>query len=158
MSAISFTVHGVAAPAGSKRGFVKGGRVVITDDSKRSRPWKAQVADAAAAAMETQGPLFEGALLVGPLSLRITFFLPRPKGHIGARGVKPSAPPYPAVKPDVSKLVRAVEDALTGVVWRDDAQVVAQFARKLYGEPARCEVYVEQVGVNARAVREALSA
>jgi hypothetical protein len=33
--------------------------------------------------------------------------------------------PYPSVTPDLSKLVRAVEDALTDAgVWRDDALVV----------------------------------
>jgi len=31
-------------------------------------------------------------------------------------------------------LVRAVEDALTGVVWRDDAQLVAIDARKWYAD------------------------
>jgi Holliday junction resolvase RusA-like endonuclease len=162
MTAVAFTVHGVAAPAGSKRGFYnqKAKRVIITDDSRRSRPWKAQVSDAAAEAMEGQGPVFHGKLLDGPLSLRITFYMPRPKGHFRSakqaeatgRPLRPSAPAYPTVKPDVSKLVRAVEDALTGVVWRDDAQVVTQFAAKLYGEPARCDVLVEPAGAQERRV------
>jgi Holliday junction resolvase RusA-like endonuclease len=164
MSGVEFTVHGVAAPAGSKRGFYnqKAKRVIITDDSKRSRPWKALVSDAAVEAM--LGPDDSGSrvlvcrpLLEGALSLRITFYMPRPKGHFRSakqaeatgRPLRPSAPAYPTVKPDVSKLVRAVEDALTGVVWRDDAQVVTQFAAKLYGEPARCDVVVEPAGLRS---------
>lgn len=142
MTAVAFTVHGVAAPAGSKKGFynAKARRVIITDDSARSRPWKALVADAAVENI----PSVNGArrLLQGPLKLSVTFYLPRPKGHFGARGLKPSAPIYPTVKPDVTKLLRAVEDALTGIVWRDDAQIVSQFAQKVYGEPARTEIHI----------------
>ena len=39
--AVTFTVHGTPAPAGSKRGFynAKAKRVIVTDDSARSRPW-----------------------------------------------------------------------------------------------------------------------
>jgi Holliday junction resolvase RusA-like endonuclease len=142
--AVTFTVPGVAAPAGSKRGFVnrRSGRVIITDDSKRSKPWQARVADAAI-------DLELAELLAGPLMLRLTFHLPRPAGHFGtgrnAGTVRPSAPEYPTVKPDVTKLVRAVEDALTGLIWRDDAQVVDQQASKLYGAPARCEIHVHEI-------------
>lgn len=81
-------------------------------------------------------------LLDGPLVLVVQFYVPRPKSHYGARGLRPSAPDYPAVRPDVTKLLRAVEDACTGVVWRDDAQVVEQHAGKSYGEPARAYVTV----------------
>jgi Holliday junction resolvase RusA-like endonuclease len=36
--------------------------------------------------------------------------------------------------PDTSKLIRAVEDALTQVVYRDDSQVVELLALKHYAE------------------------
>jgi Holliday junction resolvase RusA-like endonuclease len=150
MTAVHFTIYGAPQPAGSKRGFYNknAGRVIITDDAKKSRPWKAQVSDAAAHAMATQGPLFEGKLLDGPLALELVFYVPRPKGHYGsgrnAHQLRPSAPDFPAVKPDVLKLARAVEDALSSIVYRDDAQIVTEFLLKRYGEPARCEVIVRQ--------------
>lgn len=133
---VSFVVYGVAQPAGSKKGFYipKLNRVVITDDAKKSRPWKAQVSDAAAQAMQGMR------LLEGPLVVELTIYLPRPKGHFGMRGLLPRAPRYPAVKPDATKLLRCFEDALSGLVYRDDAQIVTQVVRKRYGEPARCEV------------------
>lgn len=140
---ISFTVHGKPAPAGSKRGFynAKAKRVIVTDDSKGSRPWKAQVSDAAAQAMNGRE------LLDGPLLLELTFWMPRPKGHIGRRGnVLPSAPHAPAVKPDLLKLARAVEDALSGVCYRDDAQIVAETLQKAYtAGGARVEVRIVPV-------------
>lgn len=138
MPDVSFTVYGLAQPAGSKRaGMSKHGKMFVRDDAKRSRPWKTQVSQAAGEAMNGTG------LLDGPLELSVIFTVPRPKGHYGARGLRPSAPEYPAVRPDVTKLLRAVEDACTGIVWRDDAQIVAQHAYKVYGEPASASVEVK---------------
>ena len=134
---VSFTVYGKPQPAGSKRaGQSKSGKLFVRDDAKGSAPWKRQVAQAAGEAVNGSG------LLDGPLELSVIFTVPRPKGHYGVRGLRPSAPEWPAVRPDVTKLLRAIEDACTGVVWRDDAQVIAQHAYKVYGEPARAEVSV----------------
>lgn len=145
---LSFVVPGVAQPAGSKRAFVKGGRAVVVDDAKGSRPWKNAVSAEAAKAMtfhSDDGTSGYRPPLEGPLELQVIFWLPRPKGHYGARGLRPSAPAYPAVRPDATKLLRAVEDAMTGIVWRDDAQVVHQVVGKRYGEPARTEIQVREL-------------
>lgn len=142
---ISFTVHGTPAPAGSKRGFynAKAKRVIITDDSQRSRPWKAQIADAAAEAMNGRD------LLEGPLLLEVTFWMPRPKGHFNTKGELNAAgrrTSHPAVKPDLLKLTRALEDAISGVVYRDDAQIVTETLQKAYTTgSARCHVRVVPV-------------
>lgn len=152
---ISFTVHGHPQPAGSKRGFYnhKTQRVIITDDAKKSRPWKAVVSDAAAEAM--QG----AALLDGPLMLGLEFYFPRPKGHYGtgrnAGIVKTSAPAIPTVKPDLLKLARAVEDALTGIVYRDDAQIAREILDKFYGEPARVEIRVRRLDATNSEIKAA---
>lgn len=133
---IAFTVYGVAQPAGSKTaGVTKCARRFVRDANPASREWKRQVAQVAGASVA-------GELLEGALELSIVFYRVRPAGHYGKRGLLPSAPAYPTTKPDTTKLLRAVEDALTGIVWRDDAQVVEQTISKVYGEPARCEVTV----------------
>lgn len=134
-----FTVYGKPQPAGSKRGFVnpKNGKVIITDAAKGSRGWKQEVAQVASAEM---GPRFRWDL---PLELEVIFYLARPKSHFDSKGnVKAKAPAHPAVRPDATKLVRAVEDALTGIIWRDDALVVRQTVEKRYGHPERCEIEV----------------
>jgi Holliday junction resolvase RusA-like endonuclease len=126
-----FTVYGKPQPAGSKRGFVnkKTGKVIITDDAKGSRPWKQEVAGVAAMAMGKRQPWNL------PLELNVEFFVARPKSHFNSKGeLRPKAPEFPAVRPDATKLLRAVEDALTGVVWRDDAQVVTQEVAKRYAD------------------------
>jgi crossover junction endodeoxyribonuclease RusA len=158
MDAIKFTVLGIAQPAGSKRAmpiYRKGanGRQLVTrengapviavaDANPKSREWKNVVAFTARQA-------YRGELLRGPLHVRLLFFRPRPKSHFGtgknAAVLKPSADEYPTSKPDVLKLARGVEDALTGIVWGDDAQIVVEGLKKCYGEPARVEVEIFQL-------------
>lgn len=137
MTTISFYVHGIAKPAGSKRGFalkkngVYTGRVAISDDCVKSRDWKTDVSIKARAS-------YSGPLLDGPLSMTLKFYMPRPKGHFGsgknAQALKASSPGYPTGKPDLLKLTRGVEDALTGIIWHDDAQVVHEVLDKVYEE------------------------
>lgn len=159
---IGFTVLGHAEPAGSKRAFsvrragVPTGRVAVADDNPKAKSWQHDVRTAAAEAMQEQAdPERPGDpaphLLDGPLSLDVRFYFARPRGHFGtgrnSAKLKPSAPTYPIVRPDTTKLVRAIEDALTGVLWRDDSLVVSQVAAKLYGEPERCVIGVYSIEV-----------
>jgi Holliday junction resolvase RusA-like endonuclease len=71
---------------------------------------------------------------------------PRPKGHYkgGKYGtaLKANAPPFPTVRPDATKLIRPAEDALKGILWRDDSQIVTQAATKRYGDQAGCRIRV----------------
>lgn len=137
--AIAFTVTGTPEPGGSKKAYVVNERAVVVDANPRVKGWRDQVASAALQVRPAD-------LLRGPLAVEFTFFVPRPKGHYGtgknAGVVKDSAPRYPAARPDVLKLARGTEDALTDVLWADDALIVEERLMKLYGEPARCEITV----------------
>lgn len=53
-----------------------------------------------------------------PIELHLHFRLPPPKK---------SRFDVPATKPDLSKLIRAVEDALTGVTYTDDSRIVCLY-------------------------------
>lgn len=137
---IRFVFHGQSQPAGSKSAAPyrrKDGSigVAVRDGNPKSGEWKRTVAQVAAES-------YDGPLLDGPLSVTMLFYRVRPKGHVGKRGVLPSAPEYPTTRPDVLKTARAVEDALTGVVWRDDAQIVHEVLGKAWGETARVEVEI----------------
>jgi Holliday junction resolvase RusA-like endonuclease len=141
VDSLVLTVYGEAQPAGSKRALYHSGMryPAVVDANPASKGWKNLVATEAAKA-------WDGPLLDGPLALEVAFYRPRPAAHFGtgrnAGVVKTSAPAYPTSRPDVTKLLRGVEDALTGIVWRDDARVVRQRAEKFYGEPARVEIKV----------------
>jgi Holliday junction resolvase RusA-like endonuclease len=146
---IDFFVPGTPVGAGSKRAFPihgKDGRlhVAVTDASgPKGAEWRAAIRYAAADAVRSNG----GTLLDGPVMLTLTFLLRRPRGHVGTRGIRPSAPRFPTVKPDVLKLARAVEDAMTGIVWRDDAQVVGESLVKIYTTSAIGGVRVQAWGI-----------
>ncbi len=141
---IQFTVYGHAMPGGSKKAFVHpgSGRAVIVDASN-NKSWRQEVACAAREAMERAGLADP---LLCALSVSFVFYRPRPKGHHGTGRnegvVKASAPAFPATRPDVLKLARAVEDSLTGIVYGDDAQIVDERLVKRWGSPERCEVVV----------------
>lgn len=144
---IRFQVLGHAEPAGSKKSFrhARTGAIVTVDDNAKSRPWKQQVAGAAHNALV----LRDAQLLTGPLEVSLTFVRARPKGHYGsgrnADKIKASAPQWPTTKPDVDKLSRGCLDALTGVLYRDDAQVVRKTVAKFYGAPERVEISVREL-------------
>jgi len=130
---ITFRVNGKPATAGSKRGFPvrrKDGSVgvAMAPDNVRARPWMAAVADEAAKHVTE--------VSYEPIKLLLTFMFCRPKSHFktrkGVRTLKDSAPSHKTGKPDCTKLARAVEDALTGIVWKDDSQVVACLIWKLW--------------------------
>lgn len=125
------TVRGLPVPQGSARAFIAAGRAfVATEGNRTSSPlgaWRSAVATEARKAM-AEAPAWSD-----PVSVSITFFMPRPKSHRRTNGeLRPSAPGFPAGKPDLDKLVRAVLDALSVVVFRDDAQVVSLTATKAY--------------------------
>ncbi|MCL4735356.1 MAG: RusA family crossover junction endodeoxyribonuclease [Candidatus Omnitrophica bacterium] len=130
MRSIKFTVVGKQQPAGSKRVVTNRhtGKAYVIDANDKARDWKTKVAQYASDAMGGAG------VMTGPIILIVVFAIMRPKSHYTTKGeIRESAPKYPTQKPDVTKLLRAVEDALTGVVWRDDAQVCYQMASKSYG-------------------------
>lgn len=81
---------------------------------------------------------------VAPVAITITFGMPRPKTHLVLRGGRYVVrerylSAMPAVAPDIDKLTRAVLDALSGVCYADDAQVVSIHAQKVYGNATTIE-------------------
>ncbi len=81
------------------------------------------------------------------MKVTVTFVFPRPKSHYrtgkNAGILRDDAPLYKDSTPDTDKLERAIGDALTGVVFSDDAKVAWWDARKMYGDRAEAIVTVE---------------
>ena len=112
---------------------------MVLDANPKASDWRRTVAQVAA--IEGEGFFSEAAL-----ELHLTFYRLRPKGHLKADGsVKPSAPRFPTVAPDTTKLLRAVEDGMQGVLYANDAQIVEQHVYKRYGAPERCEVTLREM-------------
>lgn len=145
---LEFFAPGVPAPKGSTSSFQSAstGRIVTRGDCKRTRPWQAVVASVAALT-------FRGEPWTGAVAVHLRFVLPRPKGHFLKSGaIKPTAPKYPVVKPDLDKLDRACFDALVKArVLKDDALIVSGSHRKVYED--RNWVDSRECGVHVRVER-----
>lgn len=146
---IVFHVHGEPAAQGSKRGFVRGGKIVMVEQLAKSRPWRDSVRAAAVDAMDgaTNGRLaFKGALITGPVRVTAIFTFTRPKSHYRtgkhAGELRPNAPRHVTRSPDLDKLLRNLGDALSGVVIRDDSQIASWHATKVYGDRAGVRVEI----------------
>lgn len=146
MGPVRFTVYGRAQTQGSKKAVRAGKFAKVVDANPGTKEWRRLVGQVAGEAMTEGGH----ELMRGGVGLQIDFYFARPKSHSGtgrnAGKLKPSAPALHTTKPDVSKLTRAVEDALSGIVYLDDSQVVSHECYKHYGSPERAEVVVVPVG------------
>lgn len=134
---IKINVPGVPVPQARPR-FTRTGRVY---EPAKCKAYKAVIAAAARAAMRGKEPL------AGPVVVGCHFFLPIPKGWSKAKkedaldGVS-----RPLKRPDGDNLEKLVWDALTGIVWADDSQIVQWSGGKFYGEPG---IVVKVVEIDA---------
>ena len=131
---ISYFIEGEPAPQGSKNGFVKNGRVVMVESSKKVKPWREAVTIKTAQHMswETLNPM------TTPVEIALVFHLPRPK-TVNRK--------WPSVKPDLDKLIRSTFDGLTtGGLYTDDALVIAVSASKQYAtDRIGCQIIASEV-------------
>lgn len=138
---ISFTVYGVGKPKGSTKAFMpKGARFpVVTSDNKGLKGWEQTIRGELQVVMATTDKATLAAIFGSPVAVGLRFHLPRPKSKKKAK--------YPTTKPDVDKLARAAIDALSGVAFKDDNQVVAVQARKVYADgAAKVEIIIDSWG------------
>lgn len=129
---LEFFVAGMAKPAGSKSAFrhPQTGRIIVTHANAKTKDWMDSVRWFAMQVTNRMVPWTE------PVRLSVVFLKHRPQNHYGSGRnegtLKSSAPEHDTTVPDLTKLTRAVEDALTGIVWKDDKQVVEQHTNKRY--------------------------
>lgn len=162
---IVLVIYGQPQPAGSKQAFVplhptkicecgdipgklpyrrNGGGIVVSvvDANPKNKKWQAVIAKEAR-------EVYGGKPVEVPLKVTCKFFMPRPQSHFGtgrnANVLKASAPEYAGNKPDAGKLARGTIDALTGIIYKDDALIVSETHEKFYGEPARVEITIEEM-------------
>lgn len=142
------TVSRVATRKDGSIVYKNGRPVTISHDSRGTTGYihEKAIEQAALEARERAGwKLLRGE----PIEVWTRFYTRRPKSHYGtgrnADVLKPSAPERPITKPDKDKLERRVLDALTGVIYADDGQVVGGESSKWFAVgdmPAQTEIVV----------------
>mgnify|MGYP003110990015 CR=1 FL=1 len=123
---VKFEVIGRPAPQGSKNQFG-------AESSQFVKPWRVDVRYAAVEALPDDWATDRA------VAVDITFNFVQPKSHFTSKG-KPSSSwtqyPIGRNKGDIDKLCRSTLDALTGVLFDDDAQVVYLNAKRQWSSTA----------------------
>lgn len=134
-----FVVEGTPAPQGSKvAGVTKAGKPYLRDKNPAGlKSWRDAVEAAAQAAMAAGVSPIRTIPAQVAVKLEVEFRVLRPES------VSEAVRPFPSVRPDADKYLRAVMDALTTArVYVDDGQVVDLHVSKVYGPVAGAAIGV----------------
>lgn len=82
----------------------------------------------------------------GPLLMKLYLYMPIPKSETKANKLKMlEKKKLPTKKPDIDNLVKSIMDALNGVAYEDDSQIVTLLAKKYYGEIPCVKIIVTEL-------------
>ena len=99
--------------------------------------------------MQAEAAMHDRDPMTGPLVLAATFVMPMPKSFSKRRvGQALIGAERPITRPDCSNLLKALEDAMTGIVYRDDAQLVEVHVRKVFGSKPQMQAEIKPLGDN----------
>ena len=135
---IEFTIAGDPQGQGRPR-LARQGKFVHTYDPPKSREYKAKVAQSFQQA-------YVGKPLTKPVKITIRAVFGIPKSYSKARtracleGLE-----WPTKKPDTDNIEKGVYDALNGLAYEDDKQIVQASVYKVYGPQAKVVVSLEEI-------------
>ena len=137
---VKLTIYGEPVAQGRPRFSTQGGFARAYDPAK-SRDYKDYIKLAASQQMQT--PPLDGALT---LSLCVYRQIPKSmaKKH---RPLAENGVLRPTTKPDLDNYVKGIKDALKGICWNDDGQIVAykEPFGKYYSATPRIEIVIESL-------------
>lgn len=135
---ITITIPGEMRGKGRPRFSTRGGHVRAYSDAKtaNAETW------VRACAIEQAGMV----PIVGPVSIGITIAVEVPASWPKKRRADALAGAvFPTSKPDLDNCFKLIADALNGIVWSDDKQIVRAECRKHYAERAQTVLTVAEV-------------
>ena len=125
---VQFIMQGDPVPKGRPRFRICGGHV-MTFTPPKTKDFEKSLAMAYAAENHI---MFDKEL---PLDVYIEFGMPIPKGTSKKHAAMMAGGQEKHIKrPDIDNLVKSVLDALNGVAWEDDSQIISISAHKHYAE------------------------
>ena len=154
MGKLQFHVPGIPSPGGSKTAFpvkdkngyvFKDGRPVtnmVDSGGKKTKVWRKAVATRAHMAMK----IADMNAIDCPISVIFEFYMPRPKYHFKKNGSLKDEyllNDYHTKTPDALKLARSTEDAMKGIVYKDDSLIWKETIYKKYHIISGCHITIE---------------
>jgi Holliday junction resolvase RusA-like endonuclease len=136
---VSFTVPGIAVAKGRPK-FARRGQHITAYTPEKTVSFENLVKDRAANAMKNQ----RLTMTAGPVQAVVNIYLPIPKswpkkfkemalaGQVGM-----------TKKPDMDNIIKALFDAMNGIIFKDDSQVVFAMVRKIYSMTPYTEITIE---------------
>ena len=110
-------------------------------DPEKSRNYKAYIRMLATQAMKDSG----FTMIEGPCVLRIDAYFEVPKSKSKKfREAALNGLERPTKKPDLSNIVKGIEDAINNLVYKDDACIVSLSVCKFYSDVPRVEVAISE--------------
>jgi Holliday junction resolvase RusA-like endonuclease len=138
MIQIMFTVSGQPHGKGRPR-FARRGNFIQTYTDAKTSSYEDQIRFYALQAMGSSKPLETA--LEGFIYVR----LPVPKSYPKKRVVAClNGSEWPCKKPDLDNVVKSFMDAMNGIVYGDDSQVVEIHTTKVYAETAGVDVLIKE--------------
>ena len=136
---INFIVPGVPVAKGRARSFIRAGHVAHYTPENTAR-YENLVKLAAKRAMGSWDPMQGAVELVLRLYMPIPASWSKKKRQDAFEGSL-----RPTSKPDCSNVLKAIEDAMNGVVFADDKQIVEMKITKVYSAQPQAVVQVTEV-------------
>lgn len=80
------------------------------------------------------------------VTVELDIFRPIPKSFSKRKVLEAQASVLrPTTKPDIDNYIKQIFDALNGLIWEDDAQIVSVKARKFYDRVPRLELEIDTI-------------
>ena len=138
---LTITVDGVPVAKGRAKSSYVNGHVMHYTPAK-TRNYENWVRMCGVQAMNLAGR----STMEDALDLTVIAHVPIPSSWSGKRQRMAAAGEIkPTKRPDLDNFLKAAKDALNGIVWRDDSQIVNLSARKVYGEHPKLVITVEPI-------------
>ena len=128
--------------AQSRPRFARRGRGVVAYEKKEMKVWRAECSRLIKKAFGSEE------LMENPLKIDATFYIQPPKYISSKKKLKEKLEAeeiFCSKKPDIDNYLKALLDSMTGIVFKDDGQVVECRARKLYSLKPRIEFVIKEM-------------
>ena len=135
---ITFSVD--VDPVGKQRArYAKRGKFVQAYTPEKTRTYETAIKESAVQAMGSSEPLET------PVSLYLYIRMPIPKSYSKKRTEAClNGSEQPTKKPDSSNILKSVEDALNGVIYKDDCQIINHHMTKVYSTLGGVDICVKE--------------
>ena len=128
--------------AQSRPRFARRGRNVVAYEKKEMKAWRAECSKLIKEVFDSEE------LIECPLKIDATFYIHPPKYISSKKKLKEKLEAeeiFCSKKPDIDNYLKALLDSMTGIVFKDDGQVVECRARKLYSLKPRIEFVIKEM-------------